>query len=189
MLPGVADRYGFRRPAAHEVETLRALEARAVLRHLHVPAWKLPLIARHMRRLVARDAGDLSLFPGIPGLLARLRSGGLDLALVSSNREDVVRRVLGPECTGLIGRYACGAALFGKARRFRAVVRDIGVSPATVLCLGDELRDHHAATQAGLAFGAVTWGYTRAQALAAAGPAHLFATPEAVAAVLLPGTG
>ncbi|WP_246775866.1 HAD hydrolase-like protein [Methylobacterium aquaticum] len=189
VLPGVADRYGFRRPAAHEVETLRTLEARAVLRHLGVPAWKLPLIARHMRRLAARDAGDLSLFPGMPGLLADLRAGGVALVLVSSNREDVVRRVLGPESAGLIDRYACGAALFGKARRFRAILRASGVSPTDVLCLGDELRDHAAATQAGLAFGAVTWGYTRAEALASAGPAHLFATPEAVAAALLPGAG
>ncbi len=149
-----------------------------MLRHLDVPAWKVPLIARHMRRLVARDAGELSLFPGIPGLLADLRAGGVSLALVSSNREDVVRRVLGPDSAGLIGRYACGAALFGKARRFRAVLRDSGVSPADVLCLGDELRDHHAARQAGLAFGAVTWGYTRAEALASAGPAHLFALPR-----------
>ncbi|MGF3025334.1 HAD hydrolase-like protein [Methylobacterium aquaticum] len=187
VLPGVADRYGFRRPAAQEVETLRALEARAVLRHLEVPGWKLPLIARHMRGLAARDAADLALFPGIPMLLARLRAGGLRLALVSSNREDVVRRVLGPESAGLIELYACGAAVSGKARRFRAVVRASGVPRAQVLCLGDELRDHDAAARAGLAFGAVTWGYTRAEALAAAGPAHLFPTPEAVAAVLLPG--
>jgi phosphoglycolate phosphatase len=187
VLPGVADRYGFRRPAAHEAESLRALEARAVMRYLGVPAWKLPLIARHMRRLAARDAGDLAPFPGIPALLARLRAGGLGLALVSSNREDVVRRVLGPGNAGLIDVYACGAALFGKARRFRAVARASGLAPDRILCLGDELRDHAAATQAGLAFGAVTWGYTRAEALAAAGPAHLFSTPEAVAAVLLPG--
>jgi phosphoglycolate phosphatase len=139
-----------------------------------------------MRGLAARDAGELALFPGIPALLARLRAGGVTLALVSSNREDVVRRVLGPESAGLIDRYACGAAVFGKARRFRAVVRASGLSPARVLCLGDELRDHAAATRAGLAFGAVAWGYTRADALAVARPAHLFATPEAVAAALLP---
>ncbi|WP_156312127.1 HAD hydrolase-like protein [Methylobacterium platani] len=186
VLPGVADRYGFRRPSPDEVETLRALDARGVMRHLAVPGWKLPLIARHMHGLAARDAGGLALFPGIPALLARLKAGGIALAVVSSNREDVVRRVLGPDCTGLIDRYACGAALFGKARRFRAVLRGSGVAPARVLCLGDELRDHHAATRAGLAFAAVTWGYTRAEALAAAGPAHLFATPAAVAAALLP---
>jgi phosphoglycolate phosphatase len=139
-----------------------------------------------MHGLAARDAADLAPFAGIPALLARLRAGGIDLALVSSNREDVVRRVLGAPSAGLIGTYACGTSVFGKARRFRAVVRGSGLSSSAVLCLGDELRDHAAATQAGLDFGAVTWGYTRAPALAAAGPAHLFSTPEAVAAALLP---
>lgn len=186
MLPAVADRYGFRRPAPDEVEALRALDARGVMRRLGVPGWKLPLIARHMHGLAARDAADLAPFAGIPALLARLRAGGIALALVSSNREDVVRRVLGAPSAGLIGTYACGTSVFGKARRFRAVVRGSGLSSSAVLCLGDELRDHAAATQAGLAFGAVTWGYTRAPALAAAGPAHLFSTPEAVAAALLP---
>lgn len=186
VLPGVADRYGFRRPAADEVEILRALDARGVMRRLGVPGWKLPLIARHMHGLAARDAAALAPFPGIPALLARLAAGGIALALVSSNREDVVRRVLGPRSAGLIDRYACGTSVFGKARRFRAVVRGSGLPPSSVLCLGDELRDHAAATQAGLAFGAVTWGYTGAAALAAAGPAHLFATPDAVAAALLP---
>ncbi|AWN50248.1 HAD family hydrolase [Methylobacterium terrae] len=186
VLPAVADRYGFRRPVPEEVEALRALDARGVMRRLGVPGWKLPLIARHMHGLAARDAAELAPFPGIPALLARLRAGGIGLALVSSNREDVVRRVLGPHSAGLIDAYACGTSVFGKARRFRAVLRASGLPSADVLCLGDELRDHAAATRAGLAFGAVTWGYTRAPALAAAGPAHLFATPEAVAAALLP---
>ncbi|TNC12422.1 HAD family hydrolase [Methylobacterium terricola] len=186
VLPGVADRYGFRRPAADEVDLLRAMDARGVMRRLGVPAWKLPLIARHMHGLAVRDADGLAPFPGIPALLARLAAGGVALALVSSNREDVVRRVLGPRSAGLIDVYACGTSLFGKARRFRAVARGSGLPAAAVLCLGDELRDHAAATQAGLAFGAVTWGYTGAAALAAARPAHLFATPEAVAAALLP---
>lgn len=186
VLPGVADRYGFRRPAPDEVEALRALDARGVMRRLGVPGWKLPFIARHMHGLAARDAGLLAPFPGIPALLGRLREGGIALALVSSNREDVARRVLGPDCAGLIGHYACGAGVFGKARRFAAVVRASGIAPSRVLCLGDELRDHAAAARAGLAFGAVTWGYTRGPALAAAGPDHLFDTPEAVAAALLP---
>ncbi|GJD48494.1 Phosphoglycolate phosphatase [Methylobacterium crusticola] len=186
VLGGVADRYGFRRPAPDEVEALRGLEARAVLRRLEVPRWKLPLIARHVRALAARDGADFGLFPGIPALLRRLHAGGIVLAVVSSNREAVVRRVLGPSLAALIRHYACGTALFGKARTFRAVVRASGVAPARALCLGDEIRDRQAATRAGLAFGAVAWGYTRPDVLAAAGPDLCFASPDAVAASLLP---
>ena len=73
--------------------------------------------------------------------------------------------------------YACGASLFGKARRLRALIRDAGVAPSETLYVGDEIRDHQAATEAGCAFGAVAWGYTRADALAARTPAHLFVRP------------
>ncbi|WP_298953511.1 HAD hydrolase-like protein [uncultured Methylobacterium sp.] len=187
VINATAARYGFRAVEPDEVETLRGLDARAIMRRLAVPRWKLPLIARHMHGLAARDAAALALFPGIPDMLVRLRGGGIALAVVSSNREDVVRRVLGPDSAALIGHYACGAALFGKARAFRRVVRAARISPDAVLCLGDELRDHQAAARAGLAFGAVTWGYTRAAALAEAGPDHVFAEPSAVAAALLPG--
>jgi phosphoglycolate phosphatase len=185
VLNGVADRYGFRRVEAHEVESLRGLSARAILRRLEVAPWKLPLIARHMRALAARDAAALTLFPGIPGMMARLHAGGIALAVVTSNREDTVRRVLGPALTGLVDRTACGAALFGKARKFRAVVRASRVAPAQVLCLGDEIRDAQAAAAAGLAFGAVAWGYTAPEALSLTRPAYLFETPETVAAALL----
>lgn len=187
VLNGVADRYGFRRVDPAETDALRALGARAILRRLDVPRWKLPLIARHMRDLAARDAARIPLFPEIPAMLAHLDAGGVALALVTANREATVRRVLGPGNAARIGRFQCGAALFGKARVFRAVVRASGVPPERVICLGDEIRDAEAAAACGLAFGAVAWGYTRPDALAALRPAHLFASPAAVAETLVPG--
>ncbi|MFE1601997.1 HAD hydrolase-like protein [Methylobacterium sp. ID0610] len=186
VLNDVADRYGFRRIAPEDVEPLRGLGAREVLRRLEVPGWKLPFIARHMRDLAARDIAEIRPFAGIPALLERLDAGGIRLAVVTSNREDIVRRVLGLESAARIAQFACGSALFGKARRFRTVVRASGIAPERVVCLGDEIRDAQAAAACGLAFGAVAWGYTRAEALAAQQPAHLFASPEAVAAALVP---
>ena len=59
VLNGVADRYGFRCTRPGEAEGLRGLEAGAILDHLGVARWKLPFIARHMRRLAARDADAL----------------------------------------------------------------------------------------------------------------------------------
>src|SRR3954453_9602502 len=73
----VTDRYGFRRIEDHEVEPLRGCSARRLVRHLGVPAWKLPLIARHMRQLMAEDIGRISLFPGVDGLLHGLADRGV----------------------------------------------------------------------------------------------------------------
>lgn len=179
VLNGVADRYGFRRVEPGETERLRALGARAILAELGIPAWKVPLIARHMRALATRDAAAIRLFSGIPEMLEALDRAGISLAVVSSNGEATVRRALGP-AAGRIRHYACGASLFGKARHLRAVARAARVAPGAMLAVGDEIRDAEAAAKAACAFGAVAWGYTLPEALAARAPAHLFDDPAAI---------
>lgn len=184
VINGVADRYRFRRIAAHETELLRGMDARGIVRHLGIPAWKLPFISRHMHGLAARDLDAIQLFPGIPEMLDRLDASGLHLGIASSNRESNIRRALGPKETARFRHYACGASLFGKAKRLSALIRAAGVAAGETLYIGDEIRDHAAASEAGCAFGAVAWGYTRADALENTQPAHLFATPEAIVAAL-----
>ncbi|KAB1075075.1 HAD hydrolase-like protein [Methylobacterium planeticum] len=185
VINDVADRYRFRRVAEHETEALRGLGARAIIAHLGVPRWKLPAIARHMHALAARDIAGLRLFPGIDAMLDGLEAGGVRLAVVSSNTEANIRQGLGARNAGRIEDYACGAALFGKARRLRAVIRRSGVAPGAVLSIGDEIRDAEAAAEVGCGFGAVAWGYTRADALAALKPDHLFADPAEIVAAAL----
>lgn len=185
VLNGVADRYGFRRVAGHEVEAFRALGAREIVRHLRIPRWKLPLIARHVHALAARDAARIGLFPGIDAMLADLTATGVPLAILSSNHEDTVRRVLGPDDTRRIARYACGASIFGKARRLAGLMARMRVLPQDVLCIGDEIRDLDAARSLSCAFGAVAWGFTDARALAARGPEYLFTHPAEIAPAVM----
>jgi phosphoglycolate phosphatase-like HAD superfamily hydrolase len=54
-IDSVADRFRFRRLREGDVELLRGHGAREIIRYLGIPTWKLPFIARHMRRLKARD--------------------------------------------------------------------------------------------------------------------------------------
>jgi phosphoglycolate phosphatase len=170
----VADRYRFKRVAPHEVETLRGLGAREIMRHLGVPRWKLPLIAGHMRKRKAREIAQVGLFPGAGGILQTLATSGIRIALVSSNAEANVRAMLGPTNSALISYFECGASVFGKRVRFRRILRHSGISASDALCIGDEIRDADAAERTGIAFGAVAWGFTRPEALLALGPAEFF---------------
>lgn len=182
VLNDVAVRYRFRRVEADEVERLRGLSARQLLVHLGIPAWKLPFIARHMRRLATDDGEPAPIFPGSEAMLRNLREAGLVLAIVSSNTERNIRRALGPETAGLFSHYACGAGLFGKAGKFRQIARRAGVEHRHCLCIGDEIRDFEAASDAGMAFGAVTWGFTSRPALQSLDPAFLFARIDEIEA-------
>ena len=68
----VADRFGFRRVADADVEGLRHASTREILGHLQVPLWKLPAIARHVRRLKAEAASEIALFDGTETMLQQL---------------------------------------------------------------------------------------------------------------------
>jgi phosphoglycolate phosphatase len=181
IINDVADRYAFKRIEPHEVEMLRGMGAAEIMAHLGVPRWKLALIANHMRKRKAREIGETRLFAGVEAMLARLDDAGVKLAVVSSNSEANVRAILGPELAARIACFECGASVFGKAARFRAVLRRSGISPPDALCVGDEIRDLEAARRAGIAFGAAGWGFTRADALQARGPNVLFSSIDEMA--------
>jgi phosphoglycolate phosphatase len=170
----VAERFGFDRLDRGDIESLRALDALQILRRQRVPLWKVPLIVRHARGLMARDIDRVSLFAGMGAALSRLAGGGVRLAIVTSNSRANVLRVLGPTTAALISQLECGASLFGKAGRLRRVLRRAGVPGAEALFVGDEIRDAAAARAAGVPFGAVAWGYTRLEALCAEAPARIF---------------
>jgi phosphoglycolate phosphatase len=180
----VADRFGFRRVEPDEVEALRRLDAARILERLDVPRWKLPLIARHMRAVKAQHIGEIALFPGVDALLRALKEADVCVALVSSDAESNVRRTLGADNMACIDLYACGASLFGKRAKFRQVLKRSGIAARDAIAIGDELRDAQAARQAGIAFGAVAWGYTSVEALQAASPAHVFFSVDEIGAKL-----
>ncbi|TCZ56656.1 HAD hydrolase-like protein [Roseicella aquatilis] len=172
-------RHGLRPVAPEEVEGLRRLGTREILRELRVPPWKLPALTRDMRALKAEAAGEIPLFPGVPEMLRGLAAGGTRIAIASSDSEASIRRTLG-EAIVPVGPIAAGASLFGKAARLRQVLRAAGVSAPAALYIGDETRDAEAAARVGMDFAAVTWGYAAPEALLARRPRYVFATPADV---------
>ncbi|KJC37273.1 HAD family hydrolase [Bradyrhizobium sp. LTSP849] len=179
----VADRFGFRRVADEDVEGLRHASTREILSRLEVPLWKLPVIARHARRLKAEAAAEISLFAGVETMLQTLANSGVQLALVSSDSEANARRKL-DGTAALFSHFDCAASVFGKPAKFRRVIRRAGVTPADVISIGDEVRDIEAARTVGIACGAVNWGYAAPAALQALAPDHMFAQMDEIADVV-----
>lgn len=168
-------RFGLRAVDVADIPRLRAMDAREIIRDLGLPLWKVPRVGKFVRERMA--ARPLCLFAGMERILRELARLGMKLTVVSSNSETNVRAALGPELSALFTTFDCGASLFGKAAKFRAVLRRTGIACEEALAVGDELRDAEAATAAGLAFGAVAWGYTDLAALQRSTPAEVFCEP------------
>jgi phosphoglycolate phosphatase len=177
----LAAEYGFERIEERDLDTLRGLSARQMMERMRVPTWRLPAIGHRMRSRMGEDAHRIALFEGVPEMLERLSAGGVALSIVTSNSQENVTRILGPQHAALVAYYECGASLFGKRPKLRRVLERSSVTAGEAICIGDELRDVDAAERERIAFGGVAWGYARADALAAREPVRLFATVAEIA--------
>lgn len=179
----IADEHGFRRIDHAHVERLRHFGTREIMRHVGMPAWKLPLAAASFKTLMRENAGQVRLFPQVEHALRELARGDIQLTIVSSNAEDNVRRVLGPELSSLISQYECGMSIFGKTARIRKVLKRAATAPSAALYIGDQATDADAARRAGVAFAAVHWGYAPIEVLRKVAPEHEFDLPASLAAI------
>lgn len=180
----LARRHGFRELSEAEIAVLRGRSNREIIQYMRVPRWKLPAIGADFRRRMAADADKITLFEGIPFLLRSLKAAGLQVGVVTSNSEANVRRILGLEAAGAVDGFECGAGLFGKAAKFRKLMKRRRVSPAETICIGDETRDIEAAHAVGAASGAVRWGYATPEVLDRFAPTHSFATPADIVRIV-----
>ncbi|WP_063914895.1 HAD hydrolase-like protein [Pseudomonas sp. p21] len=154
----IADKHSFNRIQPEELDSLRKQGAREIMSHIGMPRWKLPLVARTFMGLMKKHRGSIQLFEDIANTLSHLDEKGLILAVVSSNSRENVMQVLGSSCRH-IQAFEYGASIFGKASRLRRVMRKFCVAKEEVIYIGDQPTDGEAASTAGIAFGAVAWGY------------------------------
>jgi phosphoglycolate phosphatase len=97
----IADRFRFQRFDRSDLEGLRGLDFRTMMKRHRVAFWKLPFIARQARALMARDIDRIPLFAGVDTALAKLADGSAKLAIVTSNSRNNVQRVLGATALAL----------------------------------------------------------------------------------------
>ncbi|MFC1760829.1 HAD hydrolase-like protein [Planctomycetota bacterium] len=185
VLNQVADKYRFKHVTAAEVDTIRGYEGRQILKHLGVPVWKAPLIANYLRTLMTRDIREVTLFDGIKEMLHSLLNSGIELAVVSSNAAENIGYVLGQELATLFTHYECGVSMFGKERKLRSILKKSSHSATDAIYIGDEIRDLHSARKIGLAFGAVSWGYNKIEAIKIHHPDYIFETVTDITTTLI----
>lgn len=161
-----AERYKFKPIVEDDLDRLRSSSAREIIAEVGLPWWKLPAVVRHTREFMRERIERVQLFDDVDVMLRQLKAEGVQLAIVTSNSQENVARVLGEENLRLIDHFGCGASIFGKRPKTRAVLKATGVPAEAVLCVGDEMRDAEAAHALRLDFAAVSWGYTNPAQLA-----------------------
>ncbi|MEI8132057.1 MAG: HAD hydrolase-like protein [Leptolinea sp.] len=170
----LADKYHIDRINPSDIEKLRGLHVREMIRLFQIPLWKIPLIGRHVKSLMSMKTDQISLFDGIDAVIKDLNDLGIILVVVSSNSYDNIVKVLGMDTAALFSHYECGSSIYGKSGRFKKVLKKFNVDPSEVIAIGDEIRDIEASHKMKISCGAVSWGYTNIEALIQFKPTHIF---------------
>lgn len=182
----VGPEFGCKPFTREQLFQLRGLHAREVIREIGVPLYRVPQLARRIRRLMREGLMETPPVEGIREVLDGLSRGGYRLILLSSNAEDSVRDYLARHALPGFEQVIGNVGVFGKAKALRALTRRERIPPERLLYVGDEIRDIEAARRAGVRSAGVGWGYNTPDPLAATGPDMLCIHPQDLLILLAP---
>ncbi len=181
----LAPEYGYRMVQNEDLETLRSLHAREVVRWLGVPWYQLPRLARRFRAELRLQMPQVAPVAAVPTALNDL-SLQFSLGIVTTNSVANVRMFLSTHRISHFAFVYASRRLLGKRRTLRRVLRERRLVAKHTLYIGDEVRDVEAAQTCGLDALAVSWGANDAVRLQQANPFSVVdypaTLPEAVRA-------
>lgn len=179
----LAPEYGYRQVQEADIDTLRNLHAREVIRWLRIPWYQLPRLARRFRAELRLQMPQVAPIAAVPTALDNL-AVHFSLGIVTTNSVANVRTFLSTHRISHFAFVYASRRLLGKRRTLRRVLRERRLVANHTLYIGDEVRDVEAAQSCGLDALAVSWGANNAIRLQQADPfsvVHRPATlPEAV---------
>ncbi len=161
-----------------ELEKLRLQDARTLIKKLQIPFYKIPFIARDMKRKQQENILTMKPFKDLPEVLKVLKSNGYHLGILTSNGEKNVTTFLRNNNLEIFDFLYSDASMFGKDKVIRKFLKQHNVSKEDVIYVGDEIRDINACKKAGVRIAAVTWGFNSKEGLAQHTPDFLLDKPS-----------
>lgn len=180
----LAPEFGYRPTPLEEVEALKGLSTRQLIRYSGIPLLKIPALIRRLRAELKSHCTPIAPCRGMPAVIRQLHAQNHTLAVITSNTPEVVHAFLATHALDhCFFSVDGGGTLFGKGRLIVKCLELNQLVPGETVYVGDEVRDIQAARFAGIRPISVTWGFNSREALAAAQPDWLVDEPDALTAI------
>ncbi len=160
-----------------ELEKLRSEEAKAIIKRLKIPFYKIPFIANDMKKMQQQQITQIKPFKDLPEVLHALKDLGYVLGIITSNGEENVKRFVKHNNVNIFSYIHGDTSIFGKDKVIHKFLKQHTVAKEDVIYIGDEIRDIQACQKVGIKIIAVTWGLNSKEGLANYHPDFLIDTP------------
>lgn len=175
----LAPDFGLNPVEEHELDQLRHLSLKQLIKHLGIPKRRVPVLLSRGTGLMRANIHRLQPIAGMDSALLELRRHVHSFGILTSNATANVDAFLRNH--GLRDHFefiSSTSKLTGKSKHLRAIRKTFSLRNEELLYVGDELRDVKASQKARIPVAAVTWGFNSRESLAAMAPDHLFDHPE-----------
>ena len=181
----LADHYGYKKIPLSDLPKLREKKPSAVLKHLGISIFKLPIVVRKIRFEMNKEIAHLKTAVDLRDMLIHLKENGCVLGILTTNSRENATEFLKNNNLELFDFVYSGRAVFGKSRLLKKLMKEKRIPHADLIYIGDEIRDVEAAKKAGIKVIGVTWGYNTKTALLTSHPDHIVEKPEELKNIIL----
>jgi phosphoglycolate phosphatase len=185
----LAQKYGFGEITPENIPDLRGKGVRYLIKELHVPRLRVPMIVNRLRKGVKSQIAAVGMIADIKPILVKLKENGCEIGIVTSNIEENVLAFLENNDLELFDHVHAGSGIFYKAGAIRKTIKRNNLKGCDIIFVGDEIRDVVAAKRNKLRTIGVTWGLNSRKGLEEAGADFVVDNIEELSKILTAFSG
>lgn len=180
----IASKHGLKKIKPYEIDSLRDLGARELIRKFKVSTLKIPFLIREFRSNLKKDIQNILPVEGIDQVFRDLKRKKIRTGIVTSNSKENVQLFLKEWGITNVDFIHSESSLFGKGKVLSHVVQQQGISRKETIYVGDEVRDIEAAHDVRVAIIAVSWGFNSKKRLIQSKPDYLISKPKEILKII-----
>ena len=174
----LADKFNLKKITAEEMDNLRDLSSKDLIKSLNIPMYKIPNLIRHMRKHLRNEMHHLAPVTHIRPVMEKLYDSNFSLGILTSNSiENVSMWLESHNMRHFFNFIHNESTYFSKKQLLKKTIKAYNIDKSQTYYIGEETRDIDAATKNDLKSIAVTWGYNSEKALLQYQPAFIARHP------------
>ena len=167
-----------------QLEHLKGLSMREIVKELHIPLTKLPFFVHSLRNEMRKHLDRLRLFDGIEQSLEAIKARNLNIWVVSSNSRENIVEFFKLKNMNVFNDVISDDSVFFKHRAINSLIKDNKLDKVETVYIGDEVRDIHAAQKAGLDIISGSWGFNHKEKLQEHNPTFIADYPSQILEII-----
>lgn len=152
--------FGYRPILDSDISHLRNTSPFVLMRDFRVKPRLLPAIIWKGRRYMLQHSHEITLYPGVEGMIKKLKKEWKKLYIISSSMTELVQKIIA--YNGLSEYFVAiqgGGKIFGKEKKIKKLCARYDLDLERTVYIGDEVRDIQACKKITMPIISVTRGY------------------------------